>query len=75
MIKTSTDSDIVKYIYNQFNNKEKIDFESKILFDSNLNNLIEDYYFIIDEIEKIDLKPNKKLLENIMVFSKSYVKK
>lgn len=74
MIKTSTDSDIVKYIYNQFNNKEKIDFESKLLFDSNLNNLIEDYYFIIDEIEKIDLKPNKKLLENIMSFSKSYVK-
>ena len=74
MIKTSTDSDIVKYIYNQFNNKEKIDFESKLLFDSNLNNLIENYYFIIDEIEKIDLKPNKKLLENIMAFSKSYVK-
>ena len=74
MIKTSTDSDIVKYIYNQFNNKEKIDFESKILFDSNLNNLIEDYYFIINEIEKVDLKPNKKLLENIMFFSKSYVK-
>ncbi len=74
MIKTSTDSDIVKYIYNQFNNKEKIDFESKILFDSNLNNLTEDYYFIIDEIEKIDLKPNKKLLKNIMSFSKSYVK-
>ena len=74
MIKTSTDSDIVKYIYNQFDNKEKIDFESKLLFDSNLNNLIEDYYFIIDEIEKIDLKPNKKLLENIMSFSKSYVK-
>tara|TARA_B100002051_G_scaffold175371_1_gene165865 strand:- start:107 stop:331 length:225 start_codon:yes stop_codon:yes gene_type:complete len=74
MIKTSTDSDIVKYIYNQFDNKEKIDFESKLLFDSNLNNLIEDYYFIIDEIEKIDLKPNKKLLENIMNFSKSYVK-
>ena len=74
MIKTSTESDIVKYIYNQFNNKEKIDFESKLLFDSNLNNLIEDYYFIIDEIEKIDLKPNKKLLENIMNFSKSYVK-
>ncbi len=74
MIKTSTDSDIVKYIYNQFNNKEKIDFESKLLFDSNLNNLIEDYYFIIDEIEKIDLKPTKKLLENIMSFSKSYVK-
>tara|TARA_Y100000814_G_scaffold255979_1_gene204527 strand:+ start:641 stop:865 length:225 start_codon:yes stop_codon:yes gene_type:complete len=74
MIKTSTDSDIVKYIYNQFNNKEKIDFESKLLFDSNLNNLIENYYFIIDEIEKIDLKPNKKLLKNIMSFSKSYVK-
>ena len=74
MIKTSTDSDIVKYIYNQFNNKEKIDFESKLLFDSKLNNLIEDYYFIIDEIEKIDLKPNKKLLKNIMSFSKSYVK-
>ena len=74
MIKTSTDSDIVKYIYNQFDNKEKIDFESKLLFDSNLNKLIEDYYFIIDEIEKIDLKPNKKLLENIMSFSKSYVK-
>ena len=74
MIKTSTDSDIVKYIYNQFNNKEKIDFESKLLFDSNLNNLTEDYYFIIDEIEKIDFKPNKKLLKNIMSFSKSYVK-
>ena len=74
MIKTSTDSDIVKYIYNQFNNKEKIDFESKLLFDSNLNNLIENYYFIIDEIEKIDLKTNKKLLKNIMSFSKSYVK-
>ena len=74
MIKTSTDSDIVKYIYNQFDNKEKIDFESKLLFDSNLNNLIEDYYFIIDEIEKIDLKTNKKLLKNIMSFSKSYVK-
>ena len=74
MIKTSTDSDIVKYIYNQFNNKEKIDFESKLLFDSNLNNLIENYYFIIDEIEKIDLNPNKKLLENIMNFSKLYVK-
>ena len=43
MIKTSTDSDIVKYIYNQFDNKEKIDFESKLLFDSNLNNLIEDF--------------------------------
>ena len=27
-----------------------------------------------DEIEKIDFKPNKKLLKNIMSFSKSYVK-
>ena len=72
MIKTSTSSDIVKYIYNQFNNKEKVDFESKILFDSNLNNLIEDYCFMIKEIEKTNLKPNKKLLENIMCFSKSY---
>ena len=72
MIKTSTNSDIVKYIYNQFNNKEKVDFESKILFDSNLNNLIEDYCFMIKEIEKIDLKPSKKLLENIMCFCKSY---
>ncbi len=72
MIKTSTSSDIVKYIYNQFNNKEKVDFESKMLFDSNLCNLIEDYYFIIKEIEKTNLKPNKKLLEKIMCFSKSY---
>ena len=72
MIKTSTSSDIVKYIYNQFNNKEKVDFESKMLFDSNLYNLIEDYCFIIKKIEKANLKPNKKLLENIMCFSKSY---
>ena len=72
MIKTSTSSDIVKYIYNQFNNKEKVDFESKMLFDSNLCNLIEDYYFIIKEVEKTNLKPNKKLLEKIMCFSKSY---
>ena len=72
MIKTSTSSDIVKYIYNQFNNKEKVDFESKMLFDSNLYNLIEDYCFIIKKIEKVNLKPNKKLLENIMCCSKSY---
>ncbi len=74
MIKTSTNLDIVKYIYNQFNNKEKVDFENKILFDANLNSLIEDYYFIIDEIEKVELKTNKKLLENIMFYSKSYNK-
>tara|TARA_B100001996_G_C18534643_1_gene544452 strand:+ start:23 stop:244 length:222 start_codon:yes stop_codon:yes gene_type:complete len=72
MIKTSTNSDIVKYIYNQFNNKEKVTFENKMLFDTGLNNLIDDYCFIIKEIEKIDLKPNKKLIENIICFSKTY---
>ena len=72
MIKTFTKSDVLKYIYKQLNNKEKIDFENELLINYELRCLYDDFVFVLKTLEKINLHPNKNLLDKIKSISKSY---
>lgn len=71
MIKTFTNTDIIKYIYKQLNKKEKIEFENELLINNRLRSLCDDYLVIIKEFDKINLNPKSKILERIKSFSKS----
>jgi len=71
MIKTFTNTDIIKYIYKQLNKKEKIEFENELLINNHLRSLYDDYLVIIKEFDKINLNPKSKILERIKSFSKS----
>jgi len=71
MIKTFTNTDIIKYIYKQLNKKEKIEFENELLINDHLRLLCDDYLVIIKEFDKINLNPKDKILERIKSFSKS----
>ena len=71
MIKTFTNTDIIKYIYKQLNKKEKIEFENELLINNHLRSLCDDYLVIIKEFDKINLNPKNKILERIKSFSKS----
>ena len=72
MIKTSTHSDIIRYIYNQLNKTEKSNFESELLVNSHLKFVCDEYLFLLEEIDKINFIPSKKLIHKIKSFSESY---
>ena len=72
MIKTFTNSDVLKYIYKQLKTEEKINFENELLINSGLKCQYDDYLFILNEIEKININPNKNVLDKIKSFSNSY---
>lgn len=72
MIKTITQDEIVKYIYNETSAEENQQIENVMTWDSELKEEINEMLFLKKEIKKIELKPSDRLTENLLFFSKHF---
>jgi hypothetical protein len=71
MIKTFTQNDLIRYIYQETNDQENKDIEEALLFD---NKLFDAYRKIMEVTEKlncIDQSPSEKVINKILNYSKS----
>ncbi len=72
MIKTITQDDLLKYVYCETSKKQTEQIEFALRFDEDLKNDLLDFRFLKKEIQKIELSPTQKLVDNLIFFSKNY---
>lgn len=72
MIKTFTENDILKYVYNEVTTEEKEDFEQSLLFDNELMETYQEMRIVQDGLNEVLFVPSKKVTDKILEFSKSF---
>jgi hypothetical protein len=71
MTKTFTRNDVIRYVYNELNTKEKKDIELAMLLDQDL---AEEFYELSKAqrgLNRIVKEPSKRVIDNILNYSKS----
>ena len=72
MIKTFTQNDLIRYIYQETTLEESDEIRSALLFDEHLN---EDYNHLkqtIVSLDKVEKQPSKNSIDRILSYSKSF---
>jgi hypothetical protein len=72
MIKTITHEDLIRYVYKETSENKNSLIENARIWDKELDSEISDFAFLKREIEKIEVRPSKRLTENLLFFSKNY---
>ena len=71
MTKTFTQDDLIRYIYSDMDQKEKLQIENAMICD---NELLEQYHqlrALVNEIDKTKVEPSEGVISNILDYSKS----
>ncbi len=69
---TSTQNDVVRYLYNETSNQENIYVEAALLYDEELLNFYLDCADLKSGMDKIQLSPSKLAVDRILSFSRNY---
>jgi len=69
---TSTQNDVIRYLYNETSNKENTFIEEALLYDRELFDFYLDCADIKTGMDKIELSPSDRAIDNILNFSKNY---
>jgi hypothetical protein len=69
---TSTQNDVVRYLYNETSNQENSFIESDLLYDKELLNFYLDCADIKSGLDKIQLSPPERVIERILNYSRNY---
>lgn len=69
---TSTQNDVVRYLYNETSNKENILVEETLLFDKDLLDFYLDCADLKSGMDKIQLSPSDSAIERILSYSRNY---
>jgi len=72
MNKTSTELDIIKYIYNELNQEEKAQIDYQAIISSKTLELICDFRDVKNSLDNIVLLPKDSIINDIKNFSKSF---
>lgn len=72
MIKTITNDDLIRYVYDETSEVENEQIESVITWDKEMKNDLSDFQFLKKEISRIEMSPSQKLVDNLLFFSKNY---
>lgn len=72
MIKTFTQDDLVRYIYQETTNEENIEIEQALLFDEALADEYATLSSIVSSVNTIQKEPSQKTIDSILNYSKSY---
>ena len=74
MIKTATQHDVLRYVYNETSKEENLEIESRII----CKDEVADEFFEVTEtkrtLEENLYEPSKKSIDEILAFSKMYHK-
>lgn len=69
---TSTQNDVVRYLYNETSIKENSLVEEALLFDKDLLNFYLDCADLKSGMDKIQLSPSDSAIERILSYSRNY---
>jgi len=69
---TSTQNDVVRYLYNETSNQENTLIEATLLLDKELLNFYIDCTDLKSGMDKIQLSPSDLAIENILSYSRNY---
>ncbi len=69
---TSTQNDVVRYLYNETSNQENTLVEEALLFDKDLLNFYLDCADLKSGMDKIQLSPSDSAIERILSYSRNY---
>ncbi|HXA02649.1 MAG TPA: hypothetical protein VNW99_11715 [Cytophagaceae bacterium] len=71
MTKTFTRNDVIRYVYNELNTKEKSDIELAMLLDQDLAEEFYELSKVKRTLNRIVKEPSKRVIDNILNYSKS----
>jgi hypothetical protein len=69
---TSTQNDVVRYLYNETSNQENTLVEEALLFDKDLLDFYLDCADLKSGMDKIQLSPSDSAIERILSYSRNY---
>lgn len=72
MIKTFTENDILKYLYNDITVEDKAEFEQALLFDNELMETYQEMKSTQKDLDGLQYKPSKRITDDILAFSRLY---
>lgn len=71
MIKTFTQTDLVRYLYHETTEEEKNEIDRALLRDSNLKALYNDVCAAMKDLDKAALQPSDETIFNILNYSRT----
>lgn len=69
---TSTQNEIIRYVYNETSSSENVIIESSLIYDNDLLDFYLDCLELKEEMNQINLSPKASTVQNILNFSKSF---
>lgn len=72
MIKTFTQDDLVRYIYQETTTEESIEIETALIFDSALAESYDSLSKTVNLLKEVNIKPSESSIDKILSYSKSY---
>jgi hypothetical protein len=69
---TSTQNEIVRYIYNETSSSENVLIETSLIYDNELLDFYLDCLELKEEMNQIELSPKESSIQNILNFSKNF---
>jgi hypothetical protein len=69
---TSTQNEIIRYIYNETSSSENVIIETSLVYDNDLLEFYLDCLELKEEMNQINLSPKTSTVQNILNFSKSF---
>lgn len=72
MIKTSTENDLVRFLYDELSINEKQTLQEAILTDDDLLSELENLQSVVKSLKQVIYSPSNRSLSKILDFSKGY---
>lgn len=72
MTKTFTENDLIRFLYNELNDRVRDEIERAILTDQVLQDQINKLRKLQEDMDDINVAPSKRTIRRILDFSKGY---
>ncbi len=72
MIKTFTQNDLIRYIYQETTQEENTEIENALIFDEALSDELIELQETVGAISIVEKSPSKLSIDKILSYSKSY---
>ena len=72
MIKTFTQDDLIRYIYQETTPEESIEIETALIFDEQLSETYISLSSTVESLKAVNLKPSDNIIDKVLSYSKSY---
>ncbi len=72
MIKTFTENDLIKYIYNELGLRETAALKQALITDLQLQDQLDELRLMVNQLEKVNYSPSERSVNRILDHSRSF---